>query len=168
VIFLSLIEGVKRANSMRAGGGSTGHWWFDSDIGFYLVLNLVILIFIGMGMALWAIVQSHRIAGPALRFRRTLKQMLRRDYDFYMRLRKRDYFQDVAEEINVLNNALKAKDVVVADAALRLEALALSLGDKARADEVREVAAELADVVLPLPEPPPPEPSAVVEVAVRK
>jgi hypothetical protein len=127
--------------------------WLADDWGYYLILNFVVLLFVGMGMAFWAIVHSHRIAGPALRLRRAFRQMLRRDYDFHIQLRKRDYLQDLADQVNVLNNALKAKDVVVSDAALRVEALARATEDPEKAEALREVARDLADVVLPLPEP---------------
>jgi hypothetical protein len=105
-----------------------------------------------MGMALWAIVQSHRVAGPALRFRRAFRQMRRRDYDFYLQLRKNDFLKDLAIELNVLNNALKAKDLVLSDAALRIDALARTTQDSERATELHELAQDLADLVLPLPE----------------
>ncbi len=148
LIYLRLIQGVK--TNMRL---PKVEWWQQDDVGVYIVLNFVVLLFIGMGMALWAIVQSHRVAGPALRFRRSFRQMRRRDYDFYLQLRKNDFLKDLAVELNVLNNALKAKDLVLSDAVLRIDAMARTTQDTARATELHELAQDLADLVLPLPEP---------------
>ena len=148
LIYLRLIQGVKLNSRLP-----THEWWQQDDVGVYIVLNFVVLLFIGMGMALWAIVQSHRVAGPALRFRRAFRQMRRRDYDFYLQLRKNDFLKDLAVEVNVLNNALKAKDLVLSDAVLRIDAMARTTLDTARATELHELAQDLADLVLPLPEP---------------
>ncbi|HZU99119.1 MAG TPA: hypothetical protein VFF73_20600 [Planctomycetota bacterium] len=148
LIYLRLIQWARINQHLVAQD-----WWQKDDAGVYIVLNFVVLLFIGMGMALWAIVQSHRVAGPALRFRRAFRQMRRRDYDFYLRLRKNDFLKELAVELNVLNNALKAKDLVLSDAVLRLDALARTANDPERATEIHEVAQDLADLVLPLPEP---------------
>jgi hypothetical protein len=149
-IFVRLAQGVK-LNSRTLPQQT---WWQQDDLGFYIVLNVVILLFVGMGMAFWAIIQSHRVAGPALRFRRAFRSMLRRDYDFHMSLRKHDFLKDLAVELNVLNNALKAKDLVVSDAVMRVAALAKTIDDPSKAGELHEIAQELADVVIPPPEPP--------------
>jgi hypothetical protein len=139
----------------------------EERLTYYAYANAIFVTLLAMGMALYAIIQSHRFAGPALRFRRALRQMLRRDYDFFLELRPRDYLKDLAEQVNVLNNALKAKDVVVADAALRIDAAARELEAKGvETGVLRDAARDLADVVLPLPEPAP-DVVADPEVAAR-
>lgn len=123
--------------------------------GYFAMANVVFFVILAMGMALYAIIQSHRVAGPSLRLRRALRQMLRRDYDFYIQLRSKDYLKELAEQLNVLNNAMKAKDVVIADATLRIEDEIKALEAKGTdAALLRDAVRELADVVLPLPEPP--------------
>ncbi|MBI3724356.1 hypothetical protein HY251_10450 [bacterium] len=146
VIFLSLVRNVEAA---RKSGSTATYWWQADDLGYYVVLNVVILIFVGIGMAVWAIVQSHKIAGPVLRFRRALKQLLRRDYDFQIVLRKGDHLVDMAEDVNSLTSGLKAKDLVVAHAAIRLHELASSTPDREKAVELREISDQLSTVVLP-------------------
>lgn len=122
----------------------------ETNVVLMITLNVVFILLLIIGMAVYAIIQSHRVAGPVLRFRRALHAIHARDYDFYLQLRRRDYLQDIAEQLNGLNNSLKAKDIVISDAVLALNDLA-KLEPKV-AQELAEVTANLADVVLPLPE----------------
>jgi hypothetical protein len=121
------------------------------DFEFIATVILVFVVLIGVGMALYAILQSHRFAGPALRFRRALRQIRHRDYDWFLQLRRADYMKGVAEHVNLLNHALKAKDLVLVDAALRLDALCAKTSPEV-AEKLREVVADLGDVVLPIPD----------------
>lgn len=109
-------------------------------------LNVVFLLLLVIGMAVYAIIQSHRIAGPVFRFRRALEALRARDYDFHLQLRERDYMKDVAEQLNALNQALKAKDVAIADAALALDELARR--HPTLAADLAPVTATLGELVL--------------------
>ena len=124
----------------------------ETNVLFLGVLNVVFVLMLVIGMAVYAIVQSHRVAGPALRFRRALHAMNRRDYDWYLQLRNKDYMQAIADQVNELNNALKAKDALIAAAALELDQVAREQPEAAQ--RIGEVIATLGDVVesVPLPE----------------
>ena len=124
----------------------------ETNVLFLGVLNVVFVLMLVIGMAVYAIVQSHRVAGPALRFRRGLHAMLRRDYDWYLQLRSKDYMQDIAEQVNELNNALKAKDALIAAAALELDQVAREQPEIA--PRLGEVIATLGDVLESVPLPP--------------
>ena len=117
------------------------------------LLNFTFVMLLLIGMAVYAIIHSHRVAGPAFRFKRAIRQLHHRDYDWFLQLRRKDYLHDLAEQLNGLNNALKAKDVVVSDAALRLAELAKTCPDQELAQRLRSVAGDLGDVVLPVPDP---------------
>jgi hypothetical protein len=117
----------------------------ETNLLFLGVLNVVFVIMLVIGMAVNAIIQSHRVAGPAMRFRRAIHAMSRRDYDWYLALRSKDYMQDIATQVNALNNSLKAKDAVIAAAALELDDIARS--QPAVAVRLAEVAVGLSDVV---------------------
>jgi hypothetical protein len=125
---------------------------FDSsmDATMLITLNMIFVLLLVMGMAIYAIIQSHRIAGPVLRFRRAVHAMHRRDYDFFLQLRRRDYLKDLAEQLNGFNNALKHKDIVVADVALALATL--SNHHPALRSELEGAVANLCDVVGSIPE----------------
>jgi len=113
------------------------------------LVNFVFVMLLLIGAALYAVIHSHRVAGPAFRLKGALRQVQLRDYDFYVQLRTKDFLKDLAEQVNLLNQSLKAKDVVIADAVLRLEE-ATRDAPPALAERLQEVAADLADVVLPI------------------
>lgn len=114
-----------------------------------VLVNFVFVMLLLIGASIYAVVHSHRVAGPAFRLRAALKQLHARDYDHHVQLRRKDFLHDLAEQVNVLNHAMKAKDLIVADAVLRLDALARALPAE-HGEQVREVAADLADIVLPV------------------
>ncbi len=114
-----------------------------------VLVNFVFVMLLLIGASIYAVVHSHRVAGPAFRLRTALKQLHGRDYDHFVQLRRKDFLHDLAEQVNVLNHAMKAKDLIVADAVLRLDALARAMGTE-NGEQVREVAADLADIVLPV------------------
>lgn len=138
MIFASLYNQALRIQMQRSFEDET-------NLLFLGVLNVVFVIMLVIGMAVNAIIQSHRVAGPAMRFRRAMHAMSRRDYDWYLSLRSKDYMQDIADQVNALNNELKAKDAVIAAAALDLDEIARSSPD--HAGRLAEVAAELNDLV---------------------
>lgn len=121
-----------------------------------VLVNFVFVMLLLIGASIYAVVHSHRVAGPAFRLRSALKQLHARDYDHYVQLRRKDFLHDLAEQVNVLNHAMKAKDLIVADAVLRLDTLARALPAE-HGEQVREVAADLADIVLPVSDSRPPQ-----------
>ena len=56
-----------------------------------------------------AILASHKIAGPLVRIRRALDQLISNDYNLFVKLRKGDDLQDVADQINKLAESLRKK-----------------------------------------------------------
>jgi methyl-accepting chemotaxis protein len=71
-------------------------------IGFLLLLPLSVIS---------AILVSHKIAGPLVRVKKALRQMIDGDYNIFLRLRERDQLKDVADQINKLAASLKRKNV---------------------------------------------------------
>lgn len=126
-----------------AAGGSP-------NLALLLLVNFVFVMLLLIGASVYAVVHSHRVAGPAFRLRRALDQLLARDYDHWVQLRRKDFLHELAEQLNQLNAQLKAKDVVIADAVARLGALRPGLAP-AQALALEEVVADLADVVLAAP-----------------
>jgi methyl-accepting chemotaxis protein len=71
-------------------------------IGFFLVAVVAVIS---------AILVSHKIAGPLVRIKWALQQVIDGNYNFSIRLRRRDQLKDVAGQINRLAETLKKKDV---------------------------------------------------------
>jgi hypothetical protein len=115
-----------------------------------MLVNFSFFMLLLIGAAVHAVVQSHRVAGPAYRLKMAIRHIHTRDYDHYVQLRKKDFLQDLADQVNVLNQTLKAKDLVLADAALRLDELSKGAPPDLRAG-LGEVASDLAEVLLPSP-----------------
>jgi nitrogen fixation/metabolism regulation signal transduction histidine kinase len=78
--------------------------------GIYLRLSLGFLL-LSVIAVISAVLVSHKIAGPLVRIRRALGQLISGDYDFFVKLRKGDQLQDVASQINTLAEKLKKKNV---------------------------------------------------------
>ena len=69
-------------------------------IGLFLLLPIA---------ALSAILASHKIAGPLVRIKRGISQLIDGNYNLNVNLRKGDHLQDVADLLNKLAAALKNK-----------------------------------------------------------
>ncbi|RMG11157.1 MAG: hypothetical protein D6731_16075 [Planctomycetota bacterium] len=139
-VFISFFRRALAIQTQRPFAEST-------DTVMLITLNVVLVLLLVIGMAVYAIVQSHRVAGPAYRLRRALHQLARRDYAEWVQLRRKDYLKDLAEQTNQLASALKHKDVVLADAVLALEDLGRAHPELA--DRLEPVAARLLEVLRP-------------------
>lgn len=126
-----------------------------------MLVNFSFFMLLLIGAAVHAVVQSHRVAGPAYRLRLAIRHIHARDYDHHVQLRQKDFLHELADQVNVLNQALKAKDIVIAEAALRLDEAGKSAPPEVRA-QLAEVQADLAEAVLPAAEaaPEPTRPTA--------
>lgn len=138
-------EIYERALTIQAQAGPVG----SSPSKFLVLLvNFAFFMLLLIGAAVHAVVQSHRVAGPAYRLRMAIRHIHARDYDHHVQLRQKDFLHELADQVNVLNQALKAKDLVISDAALRLDAAAREATPEMRA-RLGEVAADLAESILP-------------------
>lgn len=70
----------------------------------------VLLICATIFFALYALLLSHRIAGPAYRLKQCMRAMIGGEHDFSVTLRKGDYLKDLAAALDELNQVMRAKD----------------------------------------------------------
>ena len=56
-----------------------------------------------------AVLASHKIAGPLVRIKRSLNQLIEGNYNITVKLRKGDHLQDVADQLNKLAETLRKK-----------------------------------------------------------
>lgn len=79
------------------------------DLAFVMKANGLFVILLTLFMGLYTILLSHRVAGPAYRICRCLKQMIGGSYDFTVTLRRKDYLKDVAADVNLLLTDLRKR-----------------------------------------------------------
>ncbi|MBI5365986.1 MAG: methyl-accepting chemotaxis protein [Planctomycetes bacterium] len=72
--------------------------------------NAIFIILLTFFMGLVTVLLSHRVAGPAYRFCKSLRRMIAGDYNFEVKLRKNDYLQDVATNLNALLARLRDRE----------------------------------------------------------
>lgn len=65
--------------------------WLAVVLGFYFVVTVAVSIF-----------YTHKLVGPTYAFRRHIRELTRGNYNSRVVLRKRDAFQEVADELNEL------------------------------------------------------------------
>ena len=77
----------------------------NTIIAYRLIFLIPLLVFFG-------ILLSHRIAGPAYRIERTLREIGRGNFDIHIRLRKYDELVSIANAINDMTSDLKKLPMV--------------------------------------------------------
>lgn len=74
------------------------------------IIKLIILALVGGGFFwLLSAFAGHRIAGPIYRLNQSLKEVIKGDYSLRIHLRKKDFFQDIADTFNKMNESLEKR-----------------------------------------------------------
>lgn len=109
-------------------------------------IDLVVMAVLGVGLAaaalLVALVETHRVAGPAYSLRRALARLRSGDYATPVRLRRGDRLGTLAESVEELREVLAAATAAEADL---LEALAERIEAAKGEEEAASLGAELRD-----------------------
>ena len=72
--------------------------WLFVIVGFYLVSIITV-----------TILYTHRLVGPTIAFKRHIRELISGNYDSKVNLRKRDAFEDIADDLNNLADTLKKR-----------------------------------------------------------
>ena len=77
----------------------------------FSLLKAIVIFYVLLTLLAWiSIRMSHRIAGPIYRFERVVKSVIAGDYDMTaIRLRKGDEFRELANDLNEMMDALRAR-----------------------------------------------------------
>lgn len=76
----------------------------------FVFKSCLMILFLSLFLAgLWSLLFSHRVAGPAWRFKRTLSEIARGRYTRAVKLRKGDYLKDLADSFNTTLKVLEDK-----------------------------------------------------------
>jgi len=123
-----------------------------------LVGNGFFILFLSLLMGCYAVLHSHRVAGPAYRINQCLKRLCTDDYGFVVSLRDGDYLQDLAANMNTLILRLRERNEKALKA--REEILLLKQAIGSGSPVPAEVVAQLERLVELLPIPMPATPAA--------
>jgi len=76
----------------------------------YMVLVLLLMFLLTLGYMIYIFVYfSHRIAGPVLRFEKTMDELLQGNLKLQIHLREKDEFKETADHFNRMMEALKSR-----------------------------------------------------------
>ena len=100
----------------------------------------------GFAVVIFALIRSHRFAGPIHRFELTIKKMTKGDYSARIRLRPKDDSHDLAELINNYNAALTADIRALKESASQLREQLNLISENPEEDTVFEAFAILHDI----------------------
>ena len=104
---------------------------------------IVATVLISLATILFTLFVSHRIAGPAFRFKKVLKALAEGDFCGECKIRKNDSLKDVAAAIN---NVMENTRSPLKKTALRISALketVKNMPDQASANNLKKVISEL-------------------------
>lgn len=82
-----------------------------------LSAHWIFLVTGGVLVVLASMFLTHRVAGPLYRFERSLEEMNKRNFDFEIRLRKKDEGKELARMLNELNIMLSSRLKEISDLA---------------------------------------------------
>ena len=86
-----------------------------------LPVMLICLLVTVVAIFFWGVIISHRMAGPLYRMRQTLDQMAQGDLSVEIRLRRKDDFKSLAENINNLKKRWRIQIKELKELGRRLE-----------------------------------------------
>ena len=95
-----IIEKLSKVYHQAMLAGILDKIYLRLSIGFLLLLPVAVIS---------AILASHKIAGPLVRIKRTINQLIAGDYNLFVKLREGDYLQDIAGLLNKLVGSLKKR-----------------------------------------------------------
>lgn len=107
-ILIILAVAIAGWNMLPKGGGASEVQKVEL-LGYLIQQNAWFIILLTFFLALYLLLLSHRVAGPAYRISRSIERMIAGDYDFAVILRKKDYMKDVAQGLNTLLKDLQER-----------------------------------------------------------
>jgi len=124
--------------------GQIGAYNILSDVSFELIFRVILVFFftvIGVGVA--GIFFLHRIAGPAYRFHQLFRRLAKNEIPQDILLREKDFFQEIALELNHVFRSLRKRKAAIAE----IESILSSISEKDASLETRERIQEIRSIL---------------------
>lgn len=109
----------------------------------FALMNVVIALIPLVAVGLYALIHSHRVAGPLYRLKQSIKRASEGDYDFRVQFRKNDFMHEVADMMDSLVVELHEKQAKLKELGERIEKL---VGTIPEGESSAETLKELSDV----------------------
>ncbi len=118
-----------------AGFGRIGAYNLLSDASFELIARVTLVMFVTiLTVGLFGVFFLHRVAGPVYRFHQLFLRLNRNEIPSDVYLRKKDFFKEVAFELNTLFKLLRERK----EAINQVGSILSSISDRAEPPEVRK------------------------------
>lgn len=129
----------------KAGGGGRNPQFAGPVIKTAVGMGVFVLLFCAL-MGVLSVYLTHRVAGAAYRLQKTLRTVSEGDLNQQFQLRKNDYLQDLAAELNAFVAALRQQRDQLAEVSQSLQKAveALRSSGKLQDQELGELQAALA------------------------
>jgi hypothetical protein len=114
--------------------------------GLVLILDGLFMILVTVGIGGYTILHTHRVAGPAYRLKNCIRDLEEGRLDQPIRIRERDYLQDLASGMESLRRLLLSKATSYQELRVSLEKMedrARTLGDPGLTEAVSQLRAAL-------------------------
>ena len=124
-------------------GSLSVFWYFKSEVmlTYFIWVNGLCAVVITGASVYYIILHSHRIAGPAFRLERLIKEMAEGRRGFRVRLRQKDYLKQLATALNELLESLEKREARVRELGVMVGGLSNNGHDIA---EVHDVAGKVS------------------------
>jgi methyl-accepting chemotaxis protein len=106
----------------------------------------IAVIIVGVATVFLTVLISHRIAGPAYRFKQVLSSLGKRDFSGQCRIRRKDYLQDVAFAMNDMMASVRKALAAVDGSLARLKSTMESATNGAGGEGLKALKKELAEL----------------------
>ena len=131
-------------NDNIAGFGKIGAYNALSDVSFELTVRVTLVLFVTIiTVALFGIFFLHRVAGPVYRFHQLFLRINRDEIPQDVFLRRKDFFKELAIELNLLFKLLRKRKTAIQ----QIEKLLNSVSNQDRPEELQKKVQEIRHII---------------------
>ena len=127
-----------------SGFGKIGAYNVLSDASFELITRVTLVMFVTIiAVGLFGVFFLHRVAGPVYRFHQLFLRINQNEIPQDVSLRQKDFFKEVAVELNYLFKLLRLRK----EAITQVEGILATISEKAKPAEVRQKIQEIRGII---------------------
>ena len=146
VVINFLIHYTLREAIMDSVGrlGRIGDYNMLSDVSFMLNVRVTLILFVTIiAVGMFGIFFLHRVAGPAYRFHQLFKRLSQNEIPGEFKLREKDFFKELAAELNVVFKMLHNRKKAMS----QLDSILSTIPDQGLPPEARQKIGEIKGIL---------------------